>query len=109
KWKCLNCQENYCEECKIKHDEEFKNHKTIISQVPPDDYLCHIQNCPNENKSPFEFFCEDCQLSFCSKCSDFHRELNQKHKSRREREPKPEKKEKEKAPEEEKKAEQAEI
>ena len=58
---CINCYENYCNECKNFHESKNKNHKLINIEMIDNNCFEHENNscigyCFNHNKN----FCKDC-------------------------------------------------
>lgn len=60
-YKCIECQNIYCQNCK---DQHTINHKLIEVEIIN-------YNCLRHN-SEFTFYCKDCEINICEKCKSTH-------------------------------------
>ncbi|XP_038056008.1 uncharacterized protein LOC119727999 [Patiria miniata] len=77
-WRCLDCSDNLCQECRKAHErvKSTKDHRIISlgdwhkSKIPPAEHSKPITRmCTIHHDHPLCFFCDTCDTLICSMCA----------------------------------------
>lgn len=71
KWRCLDCKNNFCEDCRNDHHvfELLQAHRWSKFLEPDKPVVDKIEFCYVHKTKPIEVHCQDCRRPICYKCS----------------------------------------
>ncbi|XP_038052741.1 tripartite motif-containing protein 45-like [Patiria miniata] len=79
-WRCLDCSDNFCQECRKAHGrfKSTKGHQIISlgdwqeSKMPPAEHIKPITRmCTTHTDHPLCLYCDTCDTLICSMCAAF--------------------------------------